>query len=467
MPIEIANKKVFSLAEVTASIERTIEGRYKSAFWMTAEMNKLNFYKHSGHCYPDLIEKNNDKVIAQIRATLWKGDYQTINRKFLTVLKEPLKDGIKILLLAKISFDALHGLSIQILDIDPGYTLGDLEKEKQDTINRLQSENIFNRNKSIALPLLPQRIAIISVETSKGYADFLQVINTNSWNYTFFFMLFPSLLQGDKAAQHIIAQLNRIRKVKHHFDAVAIIRGGGGDVGLSCYNNYNLAKAIAEFPLPVLTGIGHSTNETVSEMVGHTNAITPTKLAEFLIQKFHNVSVPVKNAEKYIAVHATQILENSAQQLLAELKLFRSVTENMLTNGKYRIAECIGDLQQHTESILLQQRREIKHNSTVIIKDSNNFIMHKQVQLSQAESAVKYSAPRNIKQEKIGLQHIEEKIRVMHPENILKRGFSITTFNGKTVQQIENLKSGDVLQTKIYAGIITSEVITTKKNSDE
>ncbi|MBP8752888.1 MAG: exodeoxyribonuclease VII large subunit [Chitinophagales bacterium] len=467
MPIEISNKKVFSLSEVTASIERTIEARYKSAFWMTAEMNKLNYYKHSGHCYPDLIERNNEKVIAQVRATLWKGDFQNINRKFLTVLKEPLKDGIKILLLAKISFDALHGLSIQILDIDPGYTLGDLEKEKQDTIKRLETEHVFNTNKSIALPLLPQRIAIISVETSKGYADFLQVIKTNSWNYKFFFMLFPSLLQGDKAAQNIISQLNRIKKVKQHFDAVAIIRGGGGDVGLSCYNNYNLAKAIAEFPLPVLTGIGHSTNETVSEMIAHTNAITPTKLAEFLIQKFHNVSVPVKNAEKYIAVHAKQILDYATQQLLAELKLFKSVTENMVTNGKYRIAECIGELQQHSEAILLKQHREIKHKSIIIIKDSNNYVMHKRVQLTQAASAVQYSLPRIFKQERIGLKHIEEKIQVMHPENILKRGFSITTLNGKLVQQIKNIKAGDLLQTKIYSGIITSEVITTKKNSDE
>ncbi|MBP9188756.1 MAG: exodeoxyribonuclease VII large subunit [Chitinophagales bacterium] len=467
MPIEISNKKVFSLSEVTASIERTIEARYKSAFWMTAEMNKLNYYKHSGHCYPDLIERNNEKVIAQVRATLWKGDFQNINRKFLTVLKEPLKDGIKILLLAKISFDALHGLSIQILDIDPGYTLGDLEKEKQDTIKRLQTEHVFNTNKSIALPLLPQRIAIISVETSKGYADFLQVIKTNSWNYKFFFMLFPSLLQGDKAAQSIISQLNRIKKVKQHFDAVAIIRGGGGDVGLSCYNNYNLAKTIAEFPLPVLTGIGHSTNETVSEMIAHTNAITPTKLAEFLIQKFHNVSVPVKNAEKYIAVHAKQILDYATQQLLAELKLFKSVTENMVTNGKYRIAECIGELQQHSEAILLKQHREIKHKSIIIIKDSNNYVMHKRVQLTQAASAVQYSLPRIFKQERIGLKHIEEKIQVMHPENILKRGFSITTLNGKLVQQIKNIKAGDLLQTKIYSGIITSEVITTKKNSDE
>ncbi|MBP9549100.1 MAG: hypothetical protein KBE86_08105, partial [Chitinophagales bacterium] len=177
--------------------------------------------------------------------------------------------------------------------------------------------------------------------------------------------------------------------------------------------------------------------------------------------------VPVKNAEKYIAVHAKQILDYATQQLLAELKLFKSVTENMVTSGKYRIAECIGELQQHSEAILLKQHREIKHKSIIIIKDSNNYVMHKRVQLTQAASAVQYSLPRIFKQERIGLKHIEEKIQVMHPENILKRGFSITTLNGKLVQQIKNIKAGDLLQIKIYSGIITSEVITTKKNSDE
>ena len=185
---------------------------------------------------------------------MWKDDYIKINNTFQKVLKEPLKDGIKILFLASISFDPTYGLALRIIDIDPGYTLGDLEREKQETIKKLQDEGIFNKNKTLKLPLLPQRIAVISVETSKGYADFLKVIDTNSWGYKFFHLLFPSLLQGEKAVEGIINQLRRIRKVRSHFDVVAIIRGGGGDIGLSCYNSFILAKEIALFPIPVITG---------------------------------------------------------------------------------------------------------------------------------------------------------------------------------------------------------------------
>src|SRR5690606_8335154 len=292
--------KIFTLSQVAAKIKKTLAERYSQSYWIKAEMNKLNLYQHSGHCYPDLVEKRNGKVISQIRANLWQSDYQNINKRFLEVLKEPLKDGIKILFLARIHFHSAHGLSLQIIDIDPSFTLGDLEQEKQETIKKLNAEGVFKLNKSRKLALLPQRIAVISVETSKGYEDFLSVLNQNSWNYAFFCYLFPSILQGDKAVNGIIGQLERIKKVLTHFDAVVIIRGGGGDIGLSSFNQYKLSKAIAEFPLPVLTGIGHTANETVSEMVSYYNAITPTKLAEFLIQKFHNFSVPIKEAEQKV-----------------------------------------------------------------------------------------------------------------------------------------------------------------------
>src|ERR1043165_5335772 len=158
MPQLVNDRQVFTLLEVTTSIQRTLSERYKSSFWVKAEMNKLNFYKHSGHCYPELVEKRDGKIIAQIKACLWREDYQKANANFQAVLNEPLKDGIKILFLAKVQFDPVHGLSLWIMDIDPGYTLGDLEREKQDTIKSLKLEGLFTRNKSLDLPLLPQRI---------------------------------------------------------------------------------------------------------------------------------------------------------------------------------------------------------------------------------------------------------------------------------------------------------------------
>src|SRR5690606_24767693 len=167
---------------------------------------------------------------------------------------------------------------------------------------------------SLPFALLPQRIAIISVESSKGYADFTHIIEQNPWGYKFFHYLFPSLLQGDNASQSIINQLHRIEKVSHHFDVVAVVRGGGGDVGLSCFNDFALARQIATFPLPVITGIGHATNETVVEMISFFNAITPTKLAEFLIQRFHNFANPVEEAQRKIVDRCRNVLKEEQER---------------------------------------------------------------------------------------------------------------------------------------------------------
>lgn len=240
MTEKVSDKAVFSLSQVMRSIQVTIETRYKSAFWVKAEMNKLNFYTHSGHYYPELVEKVDGKVVAESRAILWSNDYKRIDANFRSLLNEPLKDGIKILFKTKINFDPKYGFSLSILDIDPAFTLGDLQREKQETISQLRKLLLFEKNKRLLLAVLPQRIAIVSVETSKGYADFLNVLEKNAWGYRFFHHLFPTLLQGERAAASIMVQLKRIEKVKEHFDVVAIIRGGGGDIGLSCYNNFEL-----------------------------------------------------------------------------------------------------------------------------------------------------------------------------------------------------------------------------------
>src|SRR5690606_11360145 len=185
MPERLPDKVIFSLGEVAKSIQRTLAERYKQSYWIKAEMNKLNHYAHSGHCYPELVEKRNGKVVAEMRAILWNGDYQRINQRFIEVMREPLKSGIAILFLAAISYDPLYGLSLRIIDIDPSYSLGELEREKLESIHRLKTEGLFERNKRLPCPIVPKRLAIVSVETSKGYADFLKIINGNPWRYRF------------------------------------------------------------------------------------------------------------------------------------------------------------------------------------------------------------------------------------------------------------------------------------------
>ena len=441
MPETYNHKSVFTLPEVTRSIQKTITERYKTPVWIKAELNKLNFYKQSGHCFPELVEKQEGRVLAQMRAIIWKDDFIVINREFQRVLNEPLKDGIKILFLAMISFDPTHGLALRIIEIDPSFTLGDLEREKLETIQRLKNENLYEKNKQLRLAMLPQRMAVISVETSKGYADFIKIIQANAQGYKFFHMLFPSLLQGEKAVASMMAQLNRISKVKEHFDLVVIVRGGGDDIGLSCYNDYRLASAIAEFPLPVLTGIGHSTNETVCEMISYSNAITPTKLAEWLLQKFHDFREPVEAANKTIIDKAFRLISEQKTKFRSEVKMFRSVTANMLQRRR-------NDMKIQTRSLIQQSFFRFRNEKTDLTRFQNRISVASKILLKG----------RNLE-----LGHLGQQINNMSPENVLKRGYSITLLNGKAIKSFEDVQPGDILNTTIFIGNINSIVHSAQK----
>ena len=421
MPEEVNGKKIFTLLEVSQSIQKMFTQHFSAAYWIKAEMSKLGLYAQSGHCFPELVDKVEGKIIARIDALLWKTDYAKINANFRKVLNEELKDGIKILFLAKVEYTPEFGLKLRILDIDPAFTLGDFEREKQETIRKLIEEGVFASNRAVSFPLLPQRIAIISDKDSRGYQDFLNVFESakKTWGYEFFHMIFPAALQGDKAIATIPAQLEKIRRVKHHFDVVAIIRGGGGDLSFVCYNNHTLAKAIAAFPLPVVTGIGHVTNLTVVDMVANHSAITPTKLAEFLIQKFHNFSVPVQDAEKDIADNSLRMIADEKAKFLSEIKLFRSVTGSALLSERNAIREASRSLVQH--SVFL------------------------------------------FKNKKSDLINLEKNLEILSPKNVLKRGYSITLLNGKPVRSFKGVKKGDILNTIIHEGEILSTVSATSK----
>lgn len=463
----VADKTVFTLLEVMKSIQKMVATHYSNAYWIKAEMNKLNFYSHSGHCYPELVEKENGKVIAQIRATLWKDDYLRINTIFENTVKEPLKDGIKILFCARVSFDPVYGFTLRIIDIDSSYSLGDLEKEKAETIAQLRKEHVFEANKLILMARVPQRIAIISVETSKGYSDFMNILDHNPWNYKFFTMLFPALLQGEKAVDAITNQLERIRQVVSHFDVVAIVRGGGGDVGLSCYNDLKMTRAIALFPLPIITGIGHSTNETVAELISYKNAITPTELADFLLQKFHNFSVPVNDAQQSITRNSKSILDYQKVRFDKTVTQFRADMRNFISINNYLINNRIHSIQQHT-TLLIQRHRELQIQAKLSLsKSANNSISNQKLALSKQSEQLSKLSISQLSDYSTKLQSLTQLIQIMNPKNILKRGFSITLHQGKALKSAENISPGTLLTTILADGTIISNTISTLKNEED
>ncbi|GHE28437.1 exodeoxyribonuclease VII large subunit [Sphingobacterium griseoflavum] len=415
MPEVLASKTIFSLLEVSRSIQKTIADRYKSLYWIKAEMNKLNHYTHSGHCYPELVEKKDGKIVAEMRSTLWKADFQRINALFIKQLGEPLREGITMLFQAAISYDPLYGFSLKILDIDPTFVLGELEKEKRESIQKLREEGLFGANRQLRFPLLAKRLAIISVETSKGLSDFFNIIKQNPWGYRFEYRLFPALLQGDKSIPSIIKQLAVIAEQSHEFDAVAIIRGGGGEVGLSSYNNYLLAKAIALFPIPVLTGIGHSTNETVSEMVAYKNAITPSELADFLIQKFHQFAIPVDEALR-------RIVDATNTQFIQEQRNLEQISRAISWSSKAHLAS---------------QSNELKTTTSHLQLFSRQLLRARMVELSNSDRL----------------------LRLADPQQLLMRGFSITRLNGRALTDAAVLAPGDEIETTFLSGLTYSNII--------
>ena len=469
MPEKANDRTIFSLSEVTLSIQKTLAERYTSSFWIKAEMNKINLYPQSGHCYPDLVEKRDGKIVAEMRATIWKDDFQRISENFLNVLHEPLKNGIKILFCAKISFNPVYGLSLRILDIDPSWSLGELEKEKQQSIEKLRKAGVFNLNKSLKLPLLPKRIAVISVQTSKGFADFRKIIDENEWGYTVFYMLFPALLQGEQGVHSILGQMERIRMVKHHFDAVAIIRGGGGDIGLACYNHYELAHAIAMFPLPVITGIGHSTNETVAEMVAFKNAITPTELADFLIQKFHNFSVPIKKAQETLADKFSRLVQEEKLRIMNSARYFKSVTLSRLAQSRGEIQQRILALKQQSAYFMQRkQERDIFQNLALIQKGSAQIFRSNDRTIEAAKTNIFVNVQHFIQMQVRNITGIEKNIELLNPVNVLSRGYSITMADGKVLKTVGEAREGTVLKTILADGSISSTTISViKSETDE
>ena len=407
-------RPVYALSEITKSLESVIAKNYSRAYYIKAEILKLNYYPHSGHCYPELVEKENGKVKAQLRGVIWSTQFRSINERFLAITGNPLVEDITILCLATVEFSAQHGLGLHIQDIEPVYTLGEMARNKREVIEKLKKEQIFLLNKQKKLPLVPKHIAIISVETSKGYSDFMITLQQNSWNYKFQCTLFPSILQGEKALVSMPHQLSEISKRKQEFDCVVIVRGGGGDVGMSCYDDYNLAAAVATFPLPVITGIGHSTNETITDMVAFTNKITPTEVAYFLIQQFHNFSTKVEECrEKLLKYVKTNLQEK-------EFYFSKIHQQLMMIIGKY-------NHQKEKEIQILQQR--IQNNALQYLLKQQN-----------------------------ALYQFQTKIELLHPENILKRGYSITMKNGKALRNADEVQVGETITTKLYQGEIGSVV---------
>lgn len=449
---------VYTLSEIAMSLHRVVERTYPQPYYIKAEVLKLNFYPHSGHCYPELVEKENNAIKAEMRAVIWATNYQRINQRFEQITGEKLKEDISILCLASIEFSPKHGLALHIQDIEPTYTLGEMVKNKLAVIERLKKEGVYTQNKSLPLPLVPKRIAVISVETSKGYSDFITTLANNQYGYCFQTELFPSILQGEKAIMGITGRLAEIELRRDEFDCVAIVRGGGGDVGLSCYDDYRMAQCVATFPLPVLTGIGHSTNQTVTDMVAHTFNITPTDVAFFLIGHYRKFEEKLQQAFDILARRAKEIIAMERQHLVELDAARRIAVPRILAEQRRHLEQSAQQIALISKELLVVEGGVLSNMGEKLQRLYGERIGQEAECLELMAGQIVANSTQLVQRQRERLENMEDKLQLLHPDNILKRGFSITRLKGKAVTGAEALRAGDHIVTQLYEGEVKSVV---------
>lgn len=453
-----------SLSELNNKVKETIQDNFFETIWVVAEIGELNINRN-GHAYLELIEKeeHSDKIIAKARATIWSYTLRMLKPYFETTTNQELIASLKVLVSVSVEFHEIYGFSLNIRDIDPTYTLGDLEKRRLEIISRLEEEGIIDLNKELDLPPVIQKVAIISSATAAGYEDFLEQLSNNPNKYKFYTRLFPAIMQGEQTESSIIDALDRIYQYEEFFDVVVIIRGGGARSDLMSFDKYFLAANIAQFPLPVISGIGHEKDVSIVDMVSHTSLKTPTAVAEFLVAKiaefedyidslFENISSLVleklSDEQKRIEIISRQFVPDIQNRLFKEKTKLTLIREKLYNESNRFINEASANITEY--------KRTLESNIYF------NFRM-KNKNLERLNEKLAYRAKNQLDEQLRKLNYFEKAVSHLNPQNVLKKGYSITKHKGKPVTNASKLKQGDKIETILFEGDVVSKVIKTDK----
>ncbi|WP_321333188.1 exodeoxyribonuclease VII large subunit [uncultured Bacteroides sp.] len=404
-----------SLFELNALVKRSLSQCLPDEYWVQAELSDVRS-NATGHCYLEFIQKDarSNNLIAKARGTVWANVFGLLKPYFEEATGQAFTSGIKVLVKVTVEFHELYGYSLTVYDIDPTYTLGDMARRRREILKQLEEEGVLTLNKELEMPLLPQRIAVISSPTAAGYGDFCHQLEHNSRGFFFYTELFPALMQGNQVEESVLAALDAINNRLDSFDAVVIIRGGGATSDLSGFDTYLLAASCAQFPLPVITGIGHERDDTVLDSVAHTRVKTPTAAAEFLINRMEQAADMLDNLAEELREGALLRLEQERQRLLVAKNRIPSLVFSHLSEAKMQLLTAKKDLFQSVSSLLIRQ----KHR----------------------------------------LELLHQRVNDAAPEHLLNRGYSITLKNGKVITSAAQLADGDVISTRLAKGEISSVV---------
>ena len=428
--------RALSLFELNSLVREAIEEYVTDEYWVEAEL--ASAHESGGHCYMELIQKEDgsNTPIARASARCWRSTWALLKPHFERETGQTLRGGLKVLLQVYPQFHENFGFSWIVTDIDPTYTLGDMARRRQEIIRRLKEEGVFDLNKELELPLFAQHIAVISSDSAAGYGDFCKQLSENKQGFKFAVELFSAVMQGEQVEQTVITALNEINERKEDFDCVVIIRGGGSTSDLSGFDTLALAENVANFPLPVITGIGHDRDESVLDMVSHTRVKTPTAAAAFLIEHLQDVYSLIVEAEEDVIRCVTDRLQKERLRIDRLIELLPKQLAAFLTAQHARLGRLIELLPRQTAACLTGQRGN----------------------LDLLAATMRSVLERRMLQENHRMELLEHRVDAVNPEKLLQRGYSITRSNGRVVRSPEQLKAGDEIETTMEKGTIKSVV---------
>jgi exodeoxyribonuclease VII large subunit len=431
------SEKRLTLFELNRLVRDVIEYEMPNEYWVEAELSECR--ETRGHCYMELIQKDEQTAtpVAKASAKCWASKWMLVRPYFERTTGQRLSPGMKVLLKVYPQFHEAYGFSWIVTDIDPTYTLGDMAKKRQKIIRQLKEEGVFDLQKELHLPLFCQHIAVISSESAAGYGDFCNQLADNPYGFKFHPQLFPAIMQGEGVEQSIISVLEQIYARSRYFDAVVIIRGGGATSDMSGFDTLALAENVANFPLPIITGIGHDRDESILDMVSHTRVKTPTAAAAFLIDHLKRILDILNDSQEQIARLAQQKLTYYKSQLTTLSELLPRLFSNV--------------------KIRQESRLDGFYNNIVYLAQQK--ILNSQFSILNLAKTLPVVLERRLMSEKHRLQLIEEKSKSLDPALLLKRGYSITLKDGKAIRDANDLKPGDAIETRLANGTVHSVII--------
>lgn len=430
------DKQALSLVELNQRIRMTLEQAFPDTYWVRAEMSDVRENGASGHCYLEFIEKDprSGQLLAKVRGAIWAKTFRLLKPYFEMETGQRFVSGLKVLVRVTVDFHELYGLSLTVVDIDPAYTLGDMARKRLEIIRQLQEEGVFELNKELPLPLLPRRIALISSPTAAGYEDFMNQLTHNRAGYPFYVKLFPALMQGERTEESVIAALDRIYAHQELFDVVALLRGGGATSDLNSFDSYLLAANCAQFPLPILTGIGHERDDTVVDLVAHTRLKTPTAVAEFLIARMDQAAQTVEELQQTMT-------QSASVRLLQEKQRLQSYAT--------RFPALVGQRMERNRTLLHQLGAKLPTMA-------QGFVERKRAMVDRLAMQLRNATTTHLAEKQRFLQLQEQFVRMASPDYILRRGYSLTLREGKIIKRAEELQAGEELTTRFMDGEVKS-----------